>query len=133
MPRANRRTGRTDVLLNAYVRYNEARQRRVLFRRGVAARIRRENLAEAPAGIDFDDSSSEGSSSSSDSSSDSEFSDTWSDLLGPNWRFVGDTVLDSLSLDTDTTSNSNDISEFMPELHSVGSGSSDSESEWGSV
>lgn len=68
-------------------------------------------------------------SSDSDSSSEGS-SDSWSDILGPDWRFLGDTLLDGLSFDTDSTSKSSESS-VMPDLHSLGSesGSSDSESE----
>ncbi|KAJ7446058.1 hypothetical protein FB451DRAFT_1537901, partial [Mycena latifolia] len=125
MPPATRRTGRTESLLKAYVQNSKGRQHRALLRQRAAARIRQENPKEPSYHVARRDTSSS-DSSDSESSSDSSSKD-WSDI-GPDWRFVDDTVLDGLSIETDSTSDSQEISD-MPELRSIGSGSSDSQSE----
>ncbi|KAJ7021547.1 hypothetical protein C8F04DRAFT_1189628 [Mycena alexandri] len=139
MPPSNRRTGQTEALLKAYIRHNKGQERRATLRRRAAARVRRESRQERSGGIDLaallSDSSLSSSSSDSDSTTDdskSSSSDSWSDILGPDWRFLGDTTIQGLSpdIETDATSESETSSEEMPELRSIGRNSdSDSESE----
>jgi hypothetical protein len=98
MPPSSRRTGRTEALLKAYVRNNKGQQRRALLRRRAGARIRKENPREHFASLELDtllsDSSlSSDSDSDSESHSDGSTSDSWSDILGPDWRFLGDIEL----------------------------------------
>ncbi|KAJ7125824.1 hypothetical protein C8R43DRAFT_958293 [Mycena crocata] len=137
MPRATRRTGRTESLLKAYIRNNKGRQRRALLWKRAAARIRRDNLVHAASiDINFDRTSDSDSSSDSDTG-DSDSSDSWSDILGPDWRSLGDNLLADLSLETDLTSDSREStnSSAMPELRSMGSllSDADSESSWSSM
>ncbi|KAJ6600473.1 hypothetical protein DFH09DRAFT_1355731 [Mycena vulgaris] len=140
MPPATRRGECANKLLKWYIRNHKGRQRRALLRRRAAARARQANPLPRGVQIDLDrltsDSESDTSSDSDSSHSSTSSSDSaWSDILGPNWRFTGDmlvdgdfsiTELDDLSESTDT--------QDMPDLFSVGSDSSasdsDSESDW---
>lgn len=136
MPAATRRLERAEKLLKSYIRNHKGRQRRALLRRRAVTRARRANpdqYATFDADLDLLSAASESDSDSSSSSSHSSTSSTesqWSDILGPNWRFTGDMLLDGdfsiTELDNLSESSS---SRDMPELFSVGSDSSDSESD----
>ncbi|KAF8128456.1 hypothetical protein K438DRAFT_1789491 [Mycena galopus ATCC 62051] len=142
MPAAIRRSQRTNDLLKSYIRHNKGRERRAFLRRRAAHRARRNDptlrrqahpILSTPLDSSSDsDTSSDTDTSSTSDSSDSSASDSeseWSDILGPNWRFMGaiaDEDYTITELDDSTTSSS---SEDMPALFSVSSDSSDAESE----
>ncbi|KAJ7369144.1 hypothetical protein DFH08DRAFT_984071 [Mycena albidolilacea] len=130
---------RAEALLRYYIRNHKGRQRHALLRQRAAARARRANaLPRAPIdfGVDFGVLSSDSDTPSSNTSStdaDTTASDSgseWSDILGPNWRFMGDMLVDGefsiTDLDDTVDSSSSSSGRDMPDLFSVSSDSSDS-------
>jgi hypothetical protein len=110
MPAATRRGQRTVKLFSLYIRHRKARQHRQLLRRRAVARARRANpqLRRDHFHIESDwdvqlssrssDSSESNTSSactssaelsgSDDSLSELDSTGQWSDILGPDWRFI---------------------------------------------
>ncbi|KAJ7194117.1 hypothetical protein GGX14DRAFT_404899 [Mycena pura] len=136
MPLAARRAQRAGALWKSYIQNHKGRHRRALLRRRAAARARQANPAPRTSlfgvDLDFGASSSSDSSTSSDSSSsssDTSSDDSWSDILGPNWRYISDISVDGeYSITGLTTSTTSSNPSGMPELLSVGSDSSSSNS-----
>ncbi|KAF7368124.1 DDE Tnp4 domain-containing protein [Mycena sanguinolenta] len=137
MPIAARRSERANTLLKSYIRNHKGRQRRELLRHRAAVRARRLYPSErhtVDVDLDFgsasdtDLSSAESSSTSSSSSSNDS---QWSDILGPNWRFIGNMLDSDLSItELDGLSDSTASSEYIPELLSISSDSESDESDW---
>jgi hypothetical protein len=125
-----RRVAREKALFKAYVRNNKGRQRRNLLRQRAAARVRRENRIPHENHDLALSSMSSGESLESDSDeSSSGDSDSWSEILGADWRLAGDFLDDSISDVTGFTSEPSSEDDPMPDLHSVDSSSSSS-SDW---
>ena len=129
--RASRRLSRAQRLLKTYIRYHTGRLRRLsLQRRRAQAASQKEkqptSTSKSPSISSFSDLSTTTSdcsdSSSEDVHSTDTASDTWADILGPDWRFA----------DIPTLGFSDVVSVDMPTLRSVGSSESSSDIEFGS-
>ncbi|KAJ7730525.1 hypothetical protein B0H16DRAFT_1469498 [Mycena metata] len=107
-----RRVRRAELLLKSYIRNHKGRQRRAFLRRRAAARVRDRNPEpptprrqfEDDLPLDDSDTSSDSDSSSDTSSHSSTSGSTtdsqWSDILGPDWRFMNDMLVHQENLDS---------------------------------
>ncbi|KAJ6545772.1 hypothetical protein B0H19DRAFT_1076031 [Mycena capillaripes] len=141
MPAATRRSERATKLLKSFIRNNKGHQRRALLRRRAAHRARLDNpLPPHPFGIDLDlrcgssdsDTSSDSFSSSSEDSASTSDSH-WSDIMGPDWRFMAIDVDFSITELDDifhTTTSSSSRESATPDLFSVSSGSESDSFRW---